>query len=96
MKTIASTNHPEMTFPEFHNNSNSPQRVGQQYFKALQLFHAFEEAFFDVEFHSRDYYTISPDAFNKANEERVQIAKKMTEIRQYIDALSSHCFESAR
>jgi hypothetical protein len=96
MSTLASIDNSEMTFPSFHLNGNSPETLGNEYFAALQALGDFERKFYAVEFHQRDYYTLPPENWSKAIEERDEIKKSISKIRQYLEALTAHCFESAR
>ena len=96
MNTLAQTDNPEITFPLFHMNGNSPEVLGKEYFEAAKAFNHFTEKFFDIEFHSRDYYPMGPEAFENALAKRYEIKSYFSRIRNYLDAHASHCFESTR
>ena len=96
MSTSIALDRPEMTFPVFTLNSNSPKVLGNEYWDALQALRDFEHKFYAVEFHSRDYYTQEPANWNKAVDERNEIKKNISAIRNYLDALTAHCFEAAK
>jgi hypothetical protein len=94
--TIASQNNPEMQLPLIHLNGNSGQKLGNQYFEALKALQQFEEAFQAIEFHLRDYYPLGDEAWLKARAQRQVQWTNIGSIRQYLDAHTGHCFESAR
>ena len=96
MSTLAQIDNPEITFPLFHMNGNTPKALGEEYFAALRAFNAFSEKFFAVEFHSRDYYPLGAEAWNSAVAKRDEIKACLSQVRNYIDAHASHCFESTR
>jgi len=96
MTTQIALDRPEMTFPVFHLNGNSPKVLGQEYWDALRGLQDFEHKFYAVEFHQRDYYTQGPEAWTKAVAERDEIKKNISNIRFYLESLTAHCFESTR
>jgi hypothetical protein len=96
MTTQVANDNPEIIFPLFHSNGNSPKALGEQYWNAFCAFDKFSEQFFAVEFHKRDYYILGEEDWAKAVEQRDQIKKKLSEIREYLSLNSQHCFESAK
>ena len=86
----------ELQLPLIHLNGNSGAALGKQYFTALQALEALENDFANIEFHSRDYYPMGDEAFLKAKAQRVAIKLKFSEIREYLERHSEHCFASAR
>lgn len=94
--TYAQSQFPKMVFPTIHLNGNNGEKLGQQYYDALQAFHKFQEAFSKIEFHPRDYYVQGADEFNNAQLQRWDIFNNMNAITDYIEAHASHCFESCK
>ena len=96
MKTYVAEQNPEMTLPLIHMSGNSPQQLGLQYFEALKALQAFEDAFQEIDFHSRDYYPLGDEAWLKARAQRQVQWTNIGSLRRYLDAHAGHCFESAR
>ena len=94
--TIASENHPEMQLPLIHLNGNDGKTLGLQYWNAFKALQKLEEAFEAIDFHSRDYYPLGDEAWLKARAQRTAQWANITSIRNYLEAHSGHCFESAR
>lgn len=96
MQTQVATDNPEMQLPLIHLNGNDGSRLGHQYFEALKALHAFEDAFQNIEFHSRDYYPLGDEAWLKARAQRQVQRSNIESLRHYLDAHAGHCFESVR
>ena len=94
--TFIALDNPSMQLPLFHLNGNDPSKLGHQYFEALKALHAFEEAFQNIDFHSRDYYPLGDEAWLKARAQRQVQWTNIGSLRRYLDVHSGHCFESAR
>jgi hypothetical protein len=94
--TFVALDNPSMQFPLIHMNGNSGTTLGNEYFEALRSLNEFNEKFFDIAFHRRDYYPLGDDAWNLAVKQRNEICQKMNDIRHYLDAHAGHCFASAR
>lgn len=94
--TYAESQFSNVVFPTIHLNGNDGQKLGQQYFDAVQALEKFRDVFNKIEFHSRDYYVQGDGAFNKAQLQRWDIHNHITAISEYLESHASHCFESAR
>ena len=93
MNTIESA---ELQMPLIHMNGNSGTALGKEYFEASKVLNKFQDAFFAIEFHSRDYYPLGDGAWLKAVEQRKAMHANINSLRHYLDAHAGHCFESAR
>ena len=96
MQTQVATDNPEMQLPIIHLNGNDGSRLGHQYFEALKALHAFQDAFKDIDFHTRDYYPLGDEAWEKARVQRQLQRENIESLRHYLDAHAGHCFESVR
>jgi len=87
---------PSFRLPSFHLNGNSPKALGGEYLQALNTLNEFREKFAAVEFHPRDYYTISDEAFNEARSHRRAVLDHINAIDSYLQAHVAHCFASVK
>ena len=87
---------PSIQFPFIHMNGNSGTALSKQYFNALTHLLKFEEEFYKIEFHARDYYPLGDQAFEKARAERELVKARIAHIRTYLELHAAHCFEAAR
>lgn len=94
--TSIALDHSPVQLPLIHMNGNDGTKLGRQYFDAIITLGKFEDEFFDIEFHQRDYYPLGDESWNLARSQRQEIKKKMTEIREYLEIHAAHCFESAK
>ena len=96
IETQVAVDNPEMQLPIFHGNGNNPQRLGREYFEALRVLNKFQDAFFAIEFHARDYYPLGDEAWLKARAQREAMHANINSLRRYLDVHAEHCFDSAR
>jgi hypothetical protein len=75
-----------LTTPTVHLNGTGFLNLWTDYENLDDKFHAFTDAWGNMEFNARDYYVQGPDAYTKAREERYAIAQKIKDIKAYIDA----------
>lgn len=94
--TSIALDNPSIQFPLIHMNGNNGTKLGLQYLEALKALQEFEKAFEAIEFHSRDYYPLSDEAWLKARAQRQTQWANIGSIRQYLDTHATHCFESVR
>jgi hypothetical protein len=59
-----------VVLPMLHLNGTSPETLQEGYLKAYRAINDAIAALNSLEFHSRDYYPIGPDAWTKARRER--------------------------
>ena len=80
----------ELILPVIHMNGSGSRILSRDYDKAYSaLLQAIEE-FQSVTFHSRDYYVISPDAFEKARVKRAEMYEKLESVREYLEIHINH------
>lgn len=73
------------TLPVIHLNGNSRETLLKDYFQAYKAAKAALVAFMDIDFHARDYYVISDEAYGKAKEERFQHAEHLRDLIAYLE-----------
>jgi hypothetical protein len=93
MITLAQQDNPEMQFPLIHLNGNDGKKLANQYFDAVLALGKFEEKFFDIEFHPRDYYPLGDEAWLKARAQWEAQKANIRSLRTFLELLSEHCFE---
>lgn len=93
--TYAESDFPNVVFPTIHLNGNEGRKLGNQYWDAVKALDRLRDSFSDIEFHARDYYVQSDQAFKTAQLQRQEIFNQINAIREYLEAHASHCFESA-
>lgn len=84
----------ELQLPIFHLNGNNPKALGQQYFNALMALDEFQDKFFAIEFHARDYYPLGDEAWLKAKTQWETQKANMASLRDFLDVHTSHCFQA--
>jgi len=94
--TSVALDNPSMQLPIIHSNGNSGTALGKEYFEALRVLNKFQDAFFAIEFHSRDYYPLGDAAWLKAVEQRKAMHVNINSLRHYLDVHAGHCFESTK
>ena len=83
-----------MTLPTIHSNGTSKAMLTVCYDDAGDKLHDFIEAWGGIEFNSRDYYVQEPYAWEKARAEREAMSAKIREVRDYINAIRQHLYDS--
>ena len=94
--TSVALDNPSTQFPLIHLNGNDGNRLGHQYFEALKALSQFVEVFNQIDFHSRDYYPLGDQSWEKAKAQRILQKEKIASLLTYLETHSQHCFESAR
>jgi len=96
LETQVATDYPETQFPLIHGNGNSGKQLGSQYFHALRALNAFQEDFYRIEFHQRDYYPMGDEAWLKARAQWESQKASIASLRHFLESHAAHCFESIR
>lgn len=76
--------------PAIHLNGTSRKMLAEGYDAIYAALHALEEAWGRCEFNARDYYVHGPWAWEAASEQRYDMARKIRDLKQYIDAHRAH------
>ncbi len=71
--------------PMIHLNGSSAESLEKQYLEAMLALDAAIEKFNKIDFHGRDYYVISPDAYEKARVTRAEQSLKLTAVIEYLE-----------
>ncbi len=82
------------TLPTIHLNGTGKKSLLEDYDNALNKLQDAIEEFNKIQFHARDYYVQGPDAYNSALNERIEQAKKLKEVYEYLLAHAVHINES--
>lgn len=72
-------------YPMVHMNGTGKRMLMNDYKKALKDCKHAIDSLREVEFHERDYYVISPSAFESAKRERIEMFKRLEEVKTYIE-----------
>jgi hypothetical protein len=80
----------ELTLPLVHMNGTGKATLCDDYDAASEALRDFIDAWGKMEFNSRDYYPLGPDAWGKARDARDEINRKIRDIDEYIDAHRAH------
>lgn len=76
--------------PTVHLNGTSRKMLTEGYDQAAKDFNTFTDSWDSIEFNHRDYYVQGPEAYQQAREQRIEIAKKIRDIRQYLTEHREH------
>lgn len=79
-----------MQLPIVHLNGTSHRELTEGYEAAYLAAKDAMSALERIEFNARDYYPAGPDAWVKAREERVEIAQKLRDVKEYLAAHLNH------
>ena len=79
-----------MTLPTVHNNGTSRKMLADSYEKAFRATLKAMDAFHEVEFNGRDYYTQEAGAMDAANEQRRVQAQALDGVKKYLEAHLEH------
>lgn len=78
----------KVTIPMIHlNGSGKKLLLDEGYAKALEAFRSAAQTLNSVQLHSRDYYPLGEDAFDEAFKERLELHRKLREVREYLEEL---------
>lgn len=83
--TMATQTEASFPLPRIHLNGTGRAMLIEGYMKAHDTVEAAETALAEIEFHARDYYVISDDAFVKARAKRAEMFAKLQEVQAYLE-----------
>lgn len=79
-----------MILPTIHLNGTGKNALESDYRNARARVMDALRAFDAIEFNARDYYPQGPEAFTAAREERASMARKLVDVREYLEAHTEH------
>lgn len=76
--------------PTIHLNGTSRERLQCDYLMAYETLQLAYRHFLRIEFHARDYYIVSEDAYNRARTERDTMRAHFGALQKYLEAHLAH------
>ena len=86
----------KLTLPLVHLNGTAIKTLMEDYDAADDALREFIKAWAKIEFNSRDYYPLGNHAWSEASDVRVEMNKKIREIKEYIDAHLAHLYDQKK
>ncbi len=84
----------DLILPEIHMNGTGKEMLQRDYDNAYHDVCNAIDAIAKVEFNARDYYTISPDAFEQARQQRRDMIYDLLTVKDYLEAHLNHISNS--
>ncbi len=84
----------DLILPQIHMNGTGKKMLQRDYDNAYHKVCDAIDAIMKIEFSSRDYYTISPYAFQQARTQRRDALTKLTHVRDYLENHLTHIYNS--